>query len=364
MNRKLRDWAGSIVRATDGDVGTVEQFYFDDLTWIVRYIAVNTGEALACRRVLISLAALVKPDWAKRVFPINLTMEQVRCSPMMSIDAPISPQHEIELHAYYDWPTYWGGGFYLPLGYAMGMDPATEVEVRTETLSSEVRKLDPHLRCTRDVAGCHVHATDGNIGHVEDFLVEEGKWPIRYFVVNTRNWLPGRRVLVSPQWIKKVDWDEKTVFVDLTRDAVRKSPKVDPTKPVIPAYEGKLCAHLQKPEAAEWVVFKFDAPPGAAVYLAGTFNNWDSTSIRLGENHKGTYTATVLLAPGRYEYKFIVNGEWLNDTDSSEHTPNAFGTANSVLAVTRNAPVDVHLHTFARSARGEGRPLCSRPVGG
>ncbi|MEO5368276.1 MAG: hypothetical protein H7831_18355 [Magnetococcus sp. WYHC-3] len=362
MNHKISDWAGSIVRATDGDVGTIEQFYFDDLTWIVRYMTVNTEELLPDRQVLVSLAALGKPDWKKRVFPVNLTMAQVRSSPKTNIAKPVSRQHEIKLHAYYAWPVYWGGGFYLPLGYAKNTEPFDEAETSAQMPSSGVRKLDQHLRSTREVADFQVHATDGNIGHVEDCLVDDGTWTIRYFVVNTRNWLPGRRVLVSPQWFRKIEWAENNVFVNLTREAVKKSPAFDPSKPVSIGYEDKLLAHLQKPEVADWVVFKFNAPSGAEVYVAGTFNNWNATTIHLGDNHKGTYTATVLLPPGRHEYKFIVNGEWHNGPDCQAQVPNVFGTTNSVLFVGRTATHAVHLHTFARQPHTDDRPAWGTPT--
>jgi hypothetical protein len=208
-----------------------------------------------------------------------------------------------------------------------------------------------------------VHATDGLIGHVEDCMVDDGGWSIRYFIVKARHGQPVQRVLVSPKWITKTGWSEKHIFVNLTREAVWSSPLFNPATPIGPDFEGSLLAHLQKPEDAEWVVFKFDAPPGADVHVAGTFNNWDPTAIRLGDNHKGTYTATVLLPPARYEYKFIVNGDWLNGPDCHEHIPNAFGTMNTLLDVGRTATRNGHLHTFARQPHNDNRPMWGAPSG-
>ena len=364
MNHKLSDWAGSMVRATDGDAGTVEQLYFDDLTWVVRYMAVHTGACPPDRQVLVSLAALGKPDWNKRVFPVSLTLAQVRDSPKIEINKPVSRQHEVELHAHYAWPVYWGGGFYVPYGYPVGTEHSDNAEPRAEILSSEVRKLDPHLRSTREVTNCQVHAADGYIGHIEDCLVNDEGGSIRFFVVNARSWLPGRRVLVSPQWVKKVEWGQKNVIVNLTREAVWKSPRFNPSKPVSLGYEDKLLTHLKKPEVSEWVVFKFEAPPGAEVYVAGTFNNWNSTAIHLGDNHKGTYVATVLLPPARYEYKFIVNGDWRNGPEGHEQIPNAFGTMNTVMVIGRTAAHAAHLHTFERQPHSEDRPTWGTPTDG
>ena len=141
-----------------------------------------------------------------------------------------------------------------------------------------------------------------------------------------------------------------------------KRPKFDPAKPVSPDDEGKRRGHMRNTEVTEWVVFHFHAPPGAEIYVAGTFNNWDAAAIHLGDDGKGTYTAAVLLPLGRYEYKFIVNGDWRNGPDGGEQVPNAFGTTNNVLVVGRTAH-NVHLHTFARLPESD-RLLWSTPMGG
>ena len=361
MNRKLSYWVDCTVRANDGDVGTVEKFYFDDLTWTLRYMAVKTVGWLPGRTVLISLEAMGAPDWEQRVFPVNLTMAQVRSSPNIDVDQPVSRQHEVALHEHYAWPVYWNGGFFVP--GELATVPASESETVEETPLSRARKLDPHLNSTGDVMACRVHATDGHIGHVEDFLIDVEARVIRYLVVNTRNWLPERRVLVSPEWISKVDWDRMEVLVDLTREAVKKSPKYNPAKPVTPAYEGKLFGHLKKEEATEWVIFKCHAPPGTEVHVAGTFNRWDPTAIRLGDRGKGLYATTVRLPVGRYEYKFIMNGSWRNGPDSVTQVPNPFGTTNSVLVVERTTVRDGHVHTFARAPGGtEDRLMWTTPM--
>ena len=362
MNHSLRNWAGSIVRANDGEIGTVEQLYFDDLTWSIRYMAVNTGGRQPGRRVLISLAALGKPDWEKRAFPVNLTVAQVRNSPQQDSNAAVSRQHEVELHKHYAWPIYWSGGFYIPTGYAPALALSTGDKRAADVSAPGVRKVDSHLRSTGDVMDGGVHATDGNIGQVEDVVVDDETWGISYFIVNTRKWLSERRVPVSPKWITKVDWTGKKVFVDLSQEAVKGSPEFDPSKPVNPDYESKLLGHLQKPDVTEWVVFKLHALPHAKVYVAGTFNNWDPASIQLEDSGKGVYAATVLLPQGRQEYKFIVNGGWINGPDRTERTPNPFGTTNNVIVVGRAANHKAHLHTFPRQPRDEAHPLWRTPM--
>ena len=363
MNRSLGKWVDGNVQAKDGDVGTLEQFYFDDLTWTLRYMAVRTGGKRAGRNVLVSLAALGNPDWKQRVFPVTLTLAQVRDCPSIGNEEVVSRQHEVDLHEHFAWPVYWGGGFYVPPVSAMLATSADVEGAEIEAPESGARKIDPHLRSTKELTGCRVHATDGSIGNVEDCLFDDAAWVIRYFVVNTRNWLPDRRVLVSPQWIRAVNWAEKTVFVDLSRAAVKKSPTFDPAKTVSSEDEGKLRAHLRKPTVTEWVMFKFHAPAKAIVHVAGTFNNWDLNAIQLGYVGKGTHTAMVLLPFGRYEYKFIVNGEWRNGPDAHEQVPNPFGTTNSVLIVGHMVDHNAHLHTFPRRPLSQSRPALTKPIG-
>ena len=66
---------------------------------------------------------------------------------------------------------------------------------------------DPHLRSSAAVTGYHIQATDGDIGHVEDFLLDDRSWTIRFMVVDTTNWWAGEKVLIAPAWIERVDWD-------------------------------------------------------------------------------------------------------------------------------------------------------------
>jgi hypothetical protein len=353
-----------MIQASDGDAGTVEQCYFDDLTWNLRYVTVKLKEGQPGRQVLIPIAALGRPNWGKRVIPVNLTLDQIRRSPTTGMDEPVSREYEIDLHHYYAWPGYWGETYYAPPGFGTFPLPfASEVKA-AESLSSGMRKIDPHLRSTWEVKAFVVQATDGRIGHVDDFIIDDEAWALRYLVVNTRNWLPDRLVLVSPHWISKVNWDEMKVNVDLTREAIKESPAFNPAKPISPDYESKLRGHLQQPEPKEWVMFKFHAPPKTKVFVAGTFNNWNPTAVQLGYHGKRTYSALILLPLGTYEYKFIVNGEWCNGTDCTDHVPNVFGTTNNRLVVSRMQTHDVHRHTFARLPESEGHRLWSVPVGG
>ena len=240
MKRSVSHLVGGTVRAKDGDLGRVEEFYFDDHKWIIRYMVVDTRRWLQGRQVLISTAASKRPIWKSRVFPVNLTKKQVRSSPSIDTDKPVSRQHEAELHDYYNWPVYWGAGLdpYAGVGYPV---PTHFLPLATrERKTSFEKPADPNLRSTRQVTGYYIQATDGEIGHVQDFIVDDETWAIRYVVVNTQNWLPGKKVLVFPAWISRVSWDKSKVLVDLSRESVKNSPAFDPSKPVSRGYGERL----------------------------------------------------------------------------------------------------------------------------
>jgi uncharacterized protein YrrD len=226
MQHSISRMIGYAIRATDGDLGKVEEFYFDDETWTIRYMIVETGNWLSGRKVLISPVAFGKPESESRMISVNLTCAQVGSSPNIDTERPIYLQHEAELHDHYQWP--WRGGYGGTFGTIPLPLPVNEVSVEQEA-SASGRRDDPHLRSTREVASYHLHATDGEIGHVEDFIVDDGNWAIRFLVVDTSNWLPGKRVLLSTQLIKRVEWADSSVHFDVTREFVKNSPEFDPS---------------------------------------------------------------------------------------------------------------------------------------
>lgn len=249
MLRNVNSLVGYAIRATDGDLGKVDEFYFDDQTWTIRYLVAETGTWLSGRKVLLSPAALGEPDWKSETFGANLTMEQVRSSPDLDTAKTVSRQHEVDLSGHYAWPLYWGselstGGVFgtVPLG------PLGYEKPEAKDLASDPdRHDDPHLRSTRSVAGHHLHATDGDLGQVEDYIIDDETWRVRFLVVNTGSWLPGRSVLISPHWITSVEWGESKVIVDLSREAIKGSPQFDPLQPVSVDYEGNLHDYYGRP---------------------------------------------------------------------------------------------------------------------
>ncbi|MGA9042406.1 MAG: PRC-barrel domain-containing protein [Terriglobales bacterium] len=229
MQQRISAMIGNVIRATDGDLGKVHEFYFDDAAWTIRYMVAETGNWLLGRKVLISLVALGKPDWEAQLFSVNLSCTQVRNSPDIDTERPVYRQYEEEIHKYYDWPVYWQGGYGGMLGitpFPLFEDPSPQGAPESQ------RNDDPHLRSTRHVKGYHIHATDGEIGHVEDFIVDDENWAIQHLVVDTGNWLPGKKVFIAPAWIKKVNWTDSSVYLDRSREAVKTSPEFDSSDPL------------------------------------------------------------------------------------------------------------------------------------
>ncbi|MEN9438217.1 MAG: hypothetical protein RIR09_2872 [Pseudomonadota bacterium] len=242
MLRSFQDIEKCTIGATDGDVGHVKDLYFDDHAWVARYLIVDTGTWLFSRKVLISPIAIQKPDWAAHILPVAITRDQVEKSPTIDTDKPVSRQHEEEYLGYYGYPYYWGGvdlwgsGMYpfeMITGYSnVRGDLATRdaaIEAVQKTERARHRNDDPHLRSGKSVMGYHLHATDGEVGHVEGLLVDDETWAIRYLVVNTSNWWLGHKVLIAPQWIDGIHWSDETVNVDLSRDTVKGAPLYDPS---------------------------------------------------------------------------------------------------------------------------------------
>ncbi|MDB6024246.1 MAG: photosystem reaction center subunit [Verrucomicrobiales bacterium] len=219
MLRSVNHLRGFRLGALDGEIGHAREIYFDDHTWRVRYLVADVGHWLPGRKVLIPPHALGTIDEREKIFHVQLTMQQVEKSPPIDSDKPLSRQLEEEYLRYFGWPFYWMDPIFwsVPTGGGVGLFPPADS-------SSPPKQTDQHLRSSREVKGYHLHARDGDIGHVDDFLVDDADWKIRDLIVGTRNWLPGKKVLIPTEWIQKVSWEESKVLVDVPRDLLRELP--------------------------------------------------------------------------------------------------------------------------------------------
>lgn len=238
---KAKTLQGYRLECLDGEIGKVKEFYFDDQHWTIRYLVVDTGTWLASRQVLISPHALGTVSTEERHIAVALSKKQIEESPSLGSDKPVSRQFEEDYSGYYGWPTYWNSP-YMWGSYSTLMPDPTQW-----SRPSQAENVgDHHLRSTHDVSGHHIQATDGEIGHVADFIIDDGTWAVRYLVIDTQNWWPGKKVLVAPQWIERVSWDESKVFVNLTREAIRRSPEYTADSLLTREYETGLYRHYER----------------------------------------------------------------------------------------------------------------------
>jgi sporulation protein YlmC with PRC-barrel domain len=236
--RSLADLKNYRIAAIDGTVGTVHDLLFDDHAWQVRYFVVDTGTWLPGRKVLISPTVARRTAWQSRHIRVTLTRDQVREAPQIDADPPVSRQQERELIEYYAWPAYWD--MTSPLPPVPGDSDGHE-------RSPAPARDEPQLRSLREVTGYSVWSDGDHVGHVQDFLARGHNWIIRYLVVDTRKWLPGKRVLLSPNWVNNVDWNAAQVDVAVTQDQMEMAPGYDPAAPVDREHEQQLHADFNRP---------------------------------------------------------------------------------------------------------------------
>jgi hypothetical protein len=199
------------------------------------------------RKVLVSPMSIEQVDISEGKVDVTLTKGKIKNSPHVDTDKPVSKQYELEYGSYYGYPPYWGAagtGYWGAHWY-----PTELAQQRIEELSEieEIEKdNESNLRSLKEVTGYHIHATDGNIGHVEDFIICDRTWTVRYIVVDTKNWWPGKQVLISPEWITDVRWKEDTVHVDLTKETIINGPEYIPTEDISREYEDVLYENYHK----------------------------------------------------------------------------------------------------------------------
>jgi hypothetical protein len=243
---------GYAIVASDGRMGTVSDCLYDDRSWKIRWLVVDTGSWLTGRKVLVHPSAVAKPDYEHHELAVALTRAQVEESPDIRSDQPVSREAELNLKDYYGWDPLWGGGDYFGGGFGIGAGgigkplstppffAAASHDTDEVEASLADNEADPHLRSTTEIIGYHVHATDGSIGHMENLLIDDTSWSIRYFILDTKNWWIGRHVLISPYAVTKTSWEDHDIHLNVTREKVKSSPAWDPLAMVDQVYEKEL----------------------------------------------------------------------------------------------------------------------------
>lgn len=244
MLRSLKDIEGYKVGATDGDIGHVKGFYFDDHHWTIRYLQVDTsGFWEAPNLVLISPAAFRQVEWATRRFHLAMSCDKVKRSPSFPMEGSPTRSYELDYYRYFNWPHYWGrssawGDWKTPQLMAAGASSHPSQEGGVD---------NANLRKVGDVVGCRIEGTDDELGKVEDFIVDDSTWAVRYVVVDTGNWWSGKSVILASHWIERIEEKQGQVFVNMTRETIRNSPEWKPDQPVNREYEARLFDYYGRP---------------------------------------------------------------------------------------------------------------------
>lgn len=228
QERVMKDLRGRAIAARDGDIGAVRDVYFDDATWIVRYVVVDTGRWLSGRKVLLAPPSL---ELQPGRLAARLERSQVETAPDISEDMPVSRLYE-EAHArHFGYPPYWTEPYVWGLGPMAGAsllaeDPEDAARREQESARLEAQAASSSLRSCDAVAGYRIRAADGLVGHVEDFVVD-GTWRIVQILVDTNDWLPGGKVMVSPAAVEGIDWHAREMRVALNRESLRNAPEAE-----------------------------------------------------------------------------------------------------------------------------------------
>ncbi|MFP4418297.1 MAG: PRC-barrel domain-containing protein [Fibrobacterota bacterium] len=250
----------TIFDSSEQDVGSATDMLFDDHFWIIRYIVADVGGWLRGREVLLATSSVAEVQ--EQIFLMNITKEQIEKSPPIDTDKPVSRQEEQQLHDHYQWPHYWDyptfdNVFPVPARPLPVAPPSGYMGNHQKEAQEDLQQnYDTHLRSCREVAGYRIHTTDGELGHIHDFLLESRTWRIRYLIVKTANILPGKKTLLSPDWIEGIGWSSKEVIVDVSNQSIKEAPSWHYTDGISRDYEQQLYDHYGRP--GYWVKDKVD----------------------------------------------------------------------------------------------------------
>jgi sporulation protein YlmC with PRC-barrel domain len=169
MHRAINSLFGYKMAALDGKIGKVEDFYFDDQVWTIVYFIVKTDNWLSGRKVLISPVALIKGADRNGTFPVALTREQIVNGPDIDMDKP--------------------------------------------------------LRSTHAITGYHIETSDGELGYLQNLIVEDETWHIESLVIEMNSCLEGKNVILPLAHVREVRWSMSRMLVDITSDQLKDSPE-------------------------------------------------------------------------------------------------------------------------------------------
>ncbi|QDU80029.1 PRC-barrel domain protein [Polystyrenella longa] len=228
---------GYKLKAIDGDFGTITDLLFDDENKMIRYFVVNCGGWLNREEVLLSPVAFEEPDHEAFTISTILSKHAIEDAPAIESNPPVSKQSQSDLADYFDWPMFWS---HIPeqLSHRLSFDES-EVEAG--------ESHDMHLRSLKEIRGYTIKCNEGDLGHVEELIVDTDTWTLRYLTIDTGVWLPGKKVIIGIDWLSDICWEEQSASIDLSREQVKDAPIYNPRSPINREYETKVYDYYGRP---------------------------------------------------------------------------------------------------------------------
>lgn len=246
MKRSLKELIGYKIEAKDGVKGQVKDFLFDEENWIIRYLKADLGTFLPGKKILIPKVFLKQPDWTSLSFPVELSKEEIKNSPLLDDDITVSRKYEQELSKHYKIIDYWSNLYVPPSGLLTYNYPPRPITVPTKIIDE--KDLNTSIRSFKEVKGYHIQALDGETGHIDDLIIEDSDWQIVYAVVDTRNWLPwSKKVLISINHMERISYAKQTININLNIEAIKEAPDFNYSEPINEAYEKQLYDYYGRP---------------------------------------------------------------------------------------------------------------------
>jgi hypothetical protein len=246
MKRSLKDLIGYKIEAKDGISGRVKDFLFDEENWVIRYLKADLGTFLLGRNVLIPKEFLKQPDWNSLSFPVELSKEEIKKSPLLDDNITVSRKYEQELNKHFKIIDYWSNINISPVGGMAYYYPPRPITAPTKIIDE--KDLNTSIRSFKEVKGYHIHALDGEIGHIDDLIIEDSDWQIVYAVVDTRNWLPwSKKVLISINHMDKISYAKQKININLNIETIKNAPELNYSEPINEEYEKQLYDYYGRP---------------------------------------------------------------------------------------------------------------------
>lgn len=254
MLRSVKSLKNYSLAAKDGHIGHLLTLYFDDQNWSVKYLVVDTGNWLPGKKILLTSNVVGEPDWADKSIFVSLTKNQILTSPTLDTNIPVSEQHKKHENIFQ-------GAMHFFIHNETQKQKSFAEELRIETdvpeMGAEIldikhdevhgKSFDPHLRSCQRIKGYHIQTLDKELGHIEDFIIDDETWEIKQIVVATKNWVPGRMVMCPPDLVTQIDCEVSKICLNITAADLYHLPEFDVHLPANKVMETRFYDYAGKP---------------------------------------------------------------------------------------------------------------------